>query len=170
MTENLAGQISMFAHDTWFGKMSPEPCPQTKEKTSAASSKKQPKSSKKTPLFLDLTKAGGRMQDASWERVIPLPGASTMHSIGAYRSEEKESVWLLTSTDTPQPISSLHLNTGEHPREANPTLLSEILEEETDPKYALSSRACKGILNRANKRGKQLPEILQKALESQVTE
>jgi len=47
--------------------------------------------------------------------------------------------------------------------------LSEILEEEADAKYNLSSKACQGILNRANKRGKKLPEILQKALEAQVT-
>ena len=58
MTENLAGQMSLFAQDTWYGKTSLEPCPQTKEKTSAASSKKPPKSSKKMPLYLDLRGGG----------------------------------------------------------------------------------------------------------------
>lgn len=32
----------------------------------------------------------------------------------------------------------------------------------------MSSRACQGILNRANKRGKQLPEVLEKALTNQA--
>lgn len=53
---------------------------------------------------------------------------------------------------------------------ANPTLLSEVLEQETDPKYNLSSKACQGILNRANRRGKKLPEILREALENQIDE
>ncbi len=35
-------------------------------------------------------------------------------------------------------------------------------------KYFLSPKACEGILRRANKRGKKLPEILQKALEQQI--
>ena len=48
------------------------------------------------------------------------------------------------------------------------TKLSDILEENPDPKYNLSAKACQGILNRANKRGKELLEILRKALENQV--
>ena len=51
-----------------------------------------------------------------------------------------------------------------------PSSLSEILEESADEKYNLSARACNGILSRANRRGKQLPEILQKALEAQAVE
>lgn len=50
----------------------------------------------------------------------------------------------------------------------NPTLLSDILEEDADPKYNLSSKACKGILNRASKRGKRLPEVLEEALKNQI--
>ena len=46
--------------------------------------------------------------------------------------------------------------------------MSEILEEETDPKYTLSARACEGILNRAAKRGKGLPEVLERALRKQI--
>ena len=49
-----------------------------------------------------------------------------------------------------------------------PTKLSDILEEDADPKYSLSSKACAGILNRAQRRGKELPEILKKALENQI--
>ena len=169
MNENLAGQMSLFGQDTWSGKTSPEPCRQTKAKTSGASSKRQQGSSKKMPISLDLRKAGGLIQGASWEKGIQLPGRYMTHSTGAFRSEGSESVYLPTSMDIPQETSCLRLNTGEHPREANPTLLSQVLEEETDPKYELSARACQGILNRANKRGKELPEILKTALESQAS-
>jgi hypothetical protein len=49
-----------------------------------------------------------------------------------------------------------------------PSTLSEILEENVDPKYTLSARACEGILNRAAKRGKGLPEVLERALKKQI--
>ena len=57
---------------------------------------------------------------------------------------------------------------GESPKEERESHLSQILEEETLPKYYLSKKACQGILNRANKRGKQLPEVLEKALRDQI--
>ena len=45
--------------------------------------------------------------------------------------------------------------------------LSDILEAGNVPqKYFLSSRACKGILRRAEKRGKEIPEALKRALET----
>lgn len=110
---------------------------------------------------------GGATGASSWTRGASL-GASTIHSTGVFRSEDAEYVCLQTSMDLPHPIFYLHLNIGESPRESNPTVLSDILEQETDPKYNLSSKACQGILNRANKRGKKLPEILQKALENQI--
>lgn len=86
------------------------------------------------------------------------------------RSGEKESVSWLTSTALRQEGFCLTLNLSERPRVANPTLLSEILEEDADPRYNLSAKACRGILNRANRRGKKLPEILQTALENQCNE
>lgn len=43
--------------------------------------------------------------------------------------------------------------------------LSAILESNPDPKYNLSPKACQGILNRAERRGKKLPEALRTALE-----
>ena len=62
------------------------------------------------------------------------------------------------------------LNLSEKPRIANPSLLSEILEEEADERYNLSSKACRGILNRASKRGKKLPEVLEEALKAQISD
>ena len=44
--------------------------------------------------------------------------------------------------------------------------LSEVLESETSAKYYLSPTACRGILRRAEKRGKELPEHLRLALEA----
>ena len=57
---------------------------------------------------------------------------------------------------------------GVYPSEEKESHLSQILEEEAHPKYSLSAKACQGILNRANKRGKQLPQILKEALERQI--
>ena len=37
-----------------------------------------------------------------------------------------------------------------------------------DPKYRLSARACQGIINRAERRGKELPKELKEALEEQI--
>jgi hypothetical protein len=59
---------------------------------------------------------------------------------------------------------------GEFPKEENVSLLSQILVDEAPQKYSLSAKACQGILNRASRRGKELPEILKKALESQAME
>lgn len=53
---------------------------------------------------------------------------------------------------------------GESPKEENVSLLSQILEDSAHPKYSLSARACQGILNRAERRGKELPAELKEAL------
>ena len=60
------------------------------------------------------------------------------------------------------------LNTGECPREEDVSTLSQILMEGVPEKYYLSRKACQGILTRASKRGKELPEVLKKALISQA--
>lgn len=59
------------------------------------------------------------------------------------------------------------LNTGEYPRDAVGSTLSQILEDNPHPKYYLSAKACLGILRRAERRGKELPDILRVALEAQ---
>jgi len=56
------------------------------------------------------------------------------------------------------------LNIGESPKEERESHLSWILETNPNPKYNLSPKACQGILNRANRRGKKLPELLEKVL------
>ena len=53
---------------------------------------------------------------------------------------------------------------GEYPREENVSRLSAILEDTPHPKYYLSAKACAGILRRAERRGKDLPEPLKQVL------
>lgn len=85
----------------------------------------------------------------------------------AYRSDANGFLWLRTLTDSqPQPYY-LTLNIGEKPREPNQTKLSQVLEQDADEKYHLSGTACQGILNRAERRGKELPPELKAALEMQ---
>ena len=83
---------------------------------------------------------GGQSQDVSTMKWAdgPLLGEYTMHSF------------------------------GECPREENASRLSQILQDSAPEKYSLSARACAGILNRAEKRGKILPDILKQALENQI--
>jgi len=57
---------------------------------------------------------------------------------------------------------------GESPKEGVESHLSQILEDNPHPKYYLSAKACQGILNRANRRGKKLPPMLQEALEQMI--
>ena len=47
--------------------------------------------------------------------------------------------------------------------------LSQILEESVPPKYWLSPKACRGILRRAERRGRELPEPLRLALQAAAT-
>lgn len=166
------GQMTLadlFAHDTQFMKMSPEHSVQTKGKTSEPSLKKPSKSQTKMPLFLDL-RGNGHRADVSWERdltdLIPLLGEFMMPNFGECHRGERDYVFSPTTTDSPP--QRYYLNMGEKPMNPIITKLSDILEEDADPKYFLSSRACQGILNRAEKRGKQLPEILKTALENQL--
>lgn len=169
MMQQVEGQMNLSDLGIWSGRTYQEHCPQTKAKTSGASSKKRPKSSKVMFASLDLRGTGHTAEASSWN-TDQLLGAYTMHSTSVFRSGEKESVSWLTSTDLRQAGFCLTLNLSEQPRVENPTLLSQILEEEADPRYNLSAKACQGILNRANRRGKKLPEILQTALESQAME
>ena len=128
------------AQDIWCGKMCPELSAPTTQRTLGSSSKKQQKwPANKPPLFLSL-KTDGLQPGASpmWEDNGALRGEYLMHSFGAC------------------------------PKDENASHLSQILEASPHPKYSLSAKACLGILNRAEKRGKVLPEILKQALIQQA--
>ena len=62
------------------------------------------------------------------------------------------------------------LNSSESRSEDVESSLSGILEEigEVPHRYYLSEKACRGILRRASRRGKQLPTMLEEALTSQA--
>ena len=63
--------------------------------------------------------------------------------------------------------ASLMPNTLEWPNDAAVCSLSQTLEIGSLPqRFYLSSRACAGILRRAQKRGKELPPMLREALEA----
>lgn len=134
MTSQLDGQVSMYAQGTWSGKTSPEPSQATKETTSLPSSKKRFTSSSRKPPLFLYLKKDGQQAGASWEPNGALLGEFSMRSF------------------------------GESPSEENASLLSQILEENPHPKYFLSEKACRGILTRAARRGKPLPNLLKTAL------
>ena len=140
MTEEvMEGQVGMFDRDIWSGKTSLEPSVQTGGATLEPSSRKSRGSkNRKLQMCLCLT-AGGHTVGASTPRWEhgPLLGAFTMHSF------------------------------GEFPNEENASLLSQILEECPHPRYSLSAKACDGILRRAERRNKELPDALRIALEAQ---
>lgn len=125
--------------DTPCGKTSPVRSVQTTEKISELSSKNSARSKIIQPLFLDLRqpKENGEQQGLSWQTDIHLLGESSMH------------------------------NFGEFPNAVEESSLWQILEVEVPEKYYLSKRACRGVLQRAAKRGVELPPILLTAIISQ---
>lgn len=159
------------SQDMPSGKMYPDACHRESRKgqTSRPSSRNLSASqSRMLPMFLFLRR-DGQNQESSWENTGPWLTKSMMPNGGGSRSAENGCASLLITTDTLLPGFSLELNFGEMPKVPNSTKLSDVLEETTvDPRYYLSSRACQGILNRASKRGKELPEILKTALENQI--
>ena len=135
MTEQLDGQMSYLDLVSPSGKTCPELSVVTKEQTSKQSCKRSAMSAKKDGfLFLNLKEESGSLLGASWEMVGAFPGGSMM------------------------------LNFGESPKDERGSILSQILDLNAPEKYSLSKRACTGILNRAEKRGKTLPSMLQDAL------
>ena len=171
MTDVLDGQVSLCDLGIWSGKMSQEPSVPTTEKTSRPSSKKSSKSQNPPlPVCLCLKKGDGAKPDAStmnWESGV-WPGECMMRSSTELLNGEKEYRYWLTSEDLQRRGLCLTLNLSEKPRKVIHTKLSQILERNPDPKYNLSAKACLGILNRAAKRGKKLPEALEKALRAQA--
>lgn len=153
------------------GKTYPDACHRESRRgqTSRPSSRNLSASqSRMLPMFLFL-KRDGQSQESSWENIGPWLTKSMMPNGGGSRSAENGCASLLTTTDIPLPGFSLELNIGEMPKVPNPTKLSDVLEDRAvDSRYYLSARACQGILNRASKRGKELPEILKTALENQI--
>ena len=128
--------------DIWSGRMSRAHSAAIKGRISEAYWKKLQESNSRTYQYLNLSRkaaeADGVQQEASWETVTVLPGECLMRNFGEYPSVE------------------------------NVSTLSQILTAQVPEKYYLSPKACRGILRRAQKRGKTLPDVLRKALERQA--
>ncbi len=120
------------------GRMSLALSPQILDTTSRQSSKRSSASSSRVPRCLRLKKADGPKPMLMWE------------TDGVLRTE------LLTR------------NIGVCPSEENECFLWQVLQTKVPGKYYLSPRACQGILRRASEHGKQLPRVLQLALERQA--
>ena len=124
--------------DTASGKTSPVLSPPTEEMTSKLSSKQLSELKKKGSRCLRLRITDGQNQTYFWVT---------------------DGAWLTEFS---------MLNTGVSPSEEQGSTLSQILLAEVPEKYYLSPKACLGILRRASVRGKELPEVLKKALERQA--
>ena len=86
-------------------------------------------------MFLDLRPGmGGNLLGSYWEMDIA--------SLGKYTT----------------------LNIGESPNDVRESTLSQILQLNAPEKFFLSPQACAGIIRRAEKRGKTLPDMLRAAL------
>ena len=137
MTERTDGQVTWSDLGIWSGKTCPEHSAATKDKTSRQSSKRSSASqSRKLPILKCLKRVG-------------TPGGDTT------MKWEDDGVWL---------GECMTRNTGESPNVAVVSRLSQILEETPQEKYRLSAKACQGILRRAERRGKDLPEMLKTVL------
>ena len=61
-------------------------------------------------------------------------------------------------------------NISERHSDAEECFLSQILEENAPDKYSLSPKACRGILRRAESRGRELPPLIKASLKIQAGE
>lgn len=166
MTEALDGQVSLFDRDTWFGRTFLGLIVPTEERISPPCWKKLSASQSQDFLFLDCrTSRSGQKPEGSSATDGASRGERTTPNTGECRSADGVSAWWLTLTDSPQGTSSL--NVSEEPKILVYTKLSQILEENPDPKYNLTAKACAGILRRAERRGKKLPEALKTVLKFQ---
>ena len=138
MTEKWE-EISIFADPvTLCGKMSAVPSQAEHPRAKTSESCLKKSQGSANRMPLYLDLTNGATADASWVKGGQLLGEFTMHSF------------------------------GELPNEGVESRLSQVLETNPPEKYALSAIACRGILNRANRRGKKLPQVLEIALIQQA--
>jgi hypothetical protein len=114
----------------------------------------------------------GRLQDL-WKKRKQNTSSSKTYLVCYPVTKEK----ILESSSERWPTSGilsaggcLMLNTSEYPSEGvvSSSLADVLLTQQVLPKFYLSPTACEGILRRANRRGKTLPEALTKALQEQL--
>lgn len=164
------GQMSIFDFlpQPQFGKTSQELSVQEapKAEISDVSSRNWLESKTLKFQYLCLTRESGCPRDISEAMIGLSHGEPTMPSFGECHSVDEESASLPDSTAQMQPKSSF--NFSEEPTIPRPSKLSQILETNPDPKYNLSTKACLGILRRAEEKGKTLPRLLEMTLRVQA--
>ena len=161
--EKWGEQMDIFDLGIWCMKTCQDSSAQMPVMTSDVSLKKSPRLLKKTPLFLDLRGGqSGHHAESLWVTDLALLGQAMMPGTTVFPKEGEEYVYWLTSTENPH--QRYVLNCSEKPLIEKPSKLSEILEANPNPKYNLSAKACQGILNRSERRGKQFPPVLREVL------
>ena len=120
--------------------------------------KDQDCSSSQLDLFEDLSpeEAGYALH---WRKTSPDCSPQMMASLLQNASGSYSTAALVRSDGAFSTASTL-----ESPNDAAVCSLSAILEGSPATKYSLSPKACRGILRRAAKRGKDLPPMLEQAL------
>ena len=171
MTGQVEGQLSLFDLDTWSSKTSLDYSAAMPEKTSRQSSRKSSESSSRTlPMCLCLIRnTDGASQDAStmiWGNGALL-GDYTMDSFGEQPSTLMKEC---TFGGHRNGVSESHLSQILVDYQHQTFSSNEKAFQRYMDRYKLSAKACSGILRRAEKRGKELPEILRTALENQVND
>ena len=141
-TKDLAGQVSMFGPGLPCGKTCLDALQvrqtASPDRTSGRSSRRLPGLKNRTLMLLDLRPDAGNILGPYWEY---------------------DPAWLGRSG---------RLNTSACPKGAVESSLSQILQASVPSKYYLSKTACRGILRRAEERGKPLPPQLELALKLQA--
>lgn len=121
----------------WYGRTYRAHSASTVEETSPQFLKRLSKSVSRKSPQFYRLQTGGLIQGVFWEEDFQLLGEFSTHSFLEYHNGGAES------------------------------RLSQILQGGQLRKYYLSAKACQGILNRAKRKGKDLPEMLRIALEQQ---
>ena len=139
-TKDLDGQVMLFDPDLPCGKtcLGHIPAERRPARTSRQSSSRSSRLRNHRFMLLDLRPGAGNMLGPYWEY---------------------DPVWL----GSPGP-----LNSSECPKDVVESFLSQILVATVPSKYYLSRTACRGILRRAEERGKPLPPQLEVALKLQA--
>lgn len=150
MTERMDGQVTWSDLGFSFGRMLSEHSAATKEKTSQPCWKKLRVLQNQDFLYLDCRKSGnGQKQEP-----LTVMGGLSLGELITLNAGEKPS-----ETAVQEMLSVW----GPH-SVAEESRLSQILEVNPLPKYNLTAKACLGILRRAERRGKDLPEMLKTVL------
>lgn len=133
-------------------------------------------------VIKEMRRSHGKPRWMVWENVPGAFSSNKGEDFGAVLHETIKIVcpkapplFLYLRMDGPQAAASWETNGalrgafsmrsfGESPSAAVESRLSQILQDNPHQKYYLSAKSCLGILNRAKRRGKELPEQLRLAL------